>query len=144
MFAKFAAVLTLTVLTLTALTGTAHAESGVSGDTTQNGNNVKGASVRVDCTNPSGGTYYRTDTSNGSGRYYVHFGGNCPDGSQIFVTASKGDASGSASGIKGADSFDIALVSVAVPEFGTVTAVGAVGVVAAACFTLGAGRTVPF
>jgi hypothetical protein len=101
------------------------AQTDVTGVITKNQIAVVGATVTVMC---NGNTL--TDTSNAQGSYLAVFTTiQCPFGSTVKVTAQKGGNSGVASGtIQGITTkLNLAIVNVAIPEYGLIGALTAGG-----------------
>lgn len=101
----------------------APAQTIVTGTVTNNGHAVKHAKVTVVCNNHS-----RTTTSDKNGGYSVSFPKNqCPDGAKATVVATKNKMGGVSSGNVNSvtTKLNVAIVNVALPEFGVVTGVGA-------------------
>jgi hypothetical protein len=110
----------------------ASTQTDVTGTVTNNGQVVSGASVTVVCNNHS-----KTTTSDSTGAYLVTFSGkNCPDKSQATVVAHKAGKGGVSNGTVnpyGSLDLNVAIINVALPEFGIVTGIGA-AVVGAGAF----------
>jgi hypothetical protein len=103
----------------------AFALTGVSGNVSNNGKDVSGASITATCKTASG-----TSSTQSNGDYFVVLtpDGVCKAGDTVTVNASQGAATGQSTGTfsnYGAD-VNIALVNVSVPEFALITGVGAV------------------
>lgn len=109
---------------------TASAQSVVAGKVTYNGEPVNGANVTAVCK-----SFSKDAHTNKQGDYAIEFTvDECPDGETATVVASKDGMGGSGSGeIDGVTStLNIAIVNIAVPEFGVIAGmVGAVGAVGA-------------
>lgn len=129
------AVLGVMVLSLGVSVG-AHAATSplteVTGVVTDSGNAVANANVTVTCNG-----HMASDTTDTQGAYRISFpAGDCPFGSTVKVTASKGGMTGMASNtVRGITTkLNLAIVNVSIPEyglFGAITAAGAgLGVVA--------------
>lgn len=109
----------------TAGVSAAPAQTNVTGVVTDNHVPVAGAMVTVLC---EGNT--ETDTTDAHGSYLVSFlKDQCPFGSTVKVTGQKGGESGVASGtVRGVTTkLNLAIVNVAIPEFGVVGALAATG-----------------
>ena len=129
LLATLAAIVVLAPTTASAATSTTTTntppapKTTVTGFITNNGQPVKNADVTVICNNNA--KYATTDKT---GLYKVNFGNNkCPVGATANVTASKKKLGGVAS-IKitsGTAKRNVAIVNVAVPEFGVVTGIAA-------------------
>lgn len=103
----------------------APAETSVTGVVTKNQIAQAGAMVTVTC-----GGSVRIDTTDGMGSYLVHFTtAECPFGSTVKVVGEKGSEKGVASGtVQGVTTkLNLAIVNVAIPEFGLVGALAATG-----------------
>jgi hypothetical protein len=100
-------------------------ETEVSGVVTDGGNPVQNANVTVKC-----GATTLTDTTDASGTYLVSFtAAQCPPGSIVTVTATKGSKTGSKQGkiIGLTTKLNIGLVNVSIPEFGAIGGILALG-----------------
>jgi hypothetical protein len=104
----------------------ASAQSVVAGKVTHNGTPVNGANVTAVCNTNSKDAY-----TNQNGDYAVEFAVNeCPDGETATVVASKNGMGGTGNGqVDGVTAtLNIAIVNVAVPEFGVIAGiVGSIG-----------------
>lgn len=124
---KIAALVIAVVAVAGLTTGVAHAENpatDVTGVVTENQASVANASVKVECNG-----HTETDTSNAQGAYLVRFSViDCPFGSTVKVTAQKDGKSGVASGtVQGITTkLNLAIVNVAIPEYGAIGAAVAV------------------
>jgi hypothetical protein len=102
-------------LLIPAATFAASATTDVTGTVTNNGNVVSGAKVTVVCDNNS-----KKTSTDSSGAYLVTFkAANCPDSSKATVVATKGGKGGVSTGTVSK------MGSVALPEFGIITGIGA-------------------
>lgn len=104
----------------------APAQTIVTGTVTNNGHTVKGAKVTVVCNNHS-----RTTKTDKNGGYSVSFPkAQCPDGAKATVVATKNKMGGVSSGNVNSvtTKLNVAIVNVALPEFGVITGVGAMTV----------------
>ncbi|HEV2413135.1 MAG TPA: hypothetical protein VGS28_05040 [Candidatus Saccharimonadales bacterium] len=109
-----------------------------SGQVTDNGKPVGGASVTATCYNKKGGPIasgsgITSSSKVGLGDYFIGLNPNkCKPGDKVVVSASKSSASGQnsapdrKSGVKG---LDVALVNVSIPEFGLAAGIVAASVV---------------
>lgn len=108
----------------------ASAQSVVAGKVTYNGQPVNGATVTAVCN-----THSRDAHTNKQGDYAIQFTvDECPDGHTATVVASKDGMGGTGSGeIDGVSAtLNIAIVNIAVPEFGVIAGiVGSIGAVGA-------------
>jgi hypothetical protein len=111
-------------LLIPAATFAASATTDVTGTVTNNGNVVSGAKVTVVCDNNS-----KKTSTDSSGAYLVTFkAANCPDSSKATVVATKGGKGGVSTGTvskMGSADLNVAIVNVALPEFGIITGIGA-------------------
>ncbi|HEU5187537.1 MAG TPA: hypothetical protein VFT87_03470 [Candidatus Saccharimonadales bacterium] len=104
----------------------APAETAVTGVVTENHVPVAGATVSVLC---NGKTEF--DTTDAAGSYLVHFvSADCPFGTTVKVTATKGGKSGVASDtVRGMTTkLNLAIVNVSIPEYGLIGMLVAGGV----------------
>lgn len=108
----------------------ASAQSVVAGKVTYNGQPVNGANVTAVCN-----SFSKDAHTNQQGDYALEFTvDECPDGQTATVVASKDGMGGSGSGqIDGVSAtLNIAIVNIAVPEFGVIAGiVGSIGAVGA-------------
>jgi hypothetical protein len=113
----------LLILAIPASSMAAAAQTDISGNVTNGGNPVKGASVTVVCN----GHTKHTTTGNKGGYLVVFTKKNCPDGSSATVSASKSSMGGSSSGTVNSETnkLNVAVVNVSVPELGTYAAIAA-------------------
>jgi hypothetical protein len=101
----------------------APAQTIVTGTVTNNGHPVNNAKVTVVCNNHS-----RTNKTGANGGYSVSFPKKqCPDGTKVTVVAAKNKMGGVSNGTAAAltTQLNVAIVNVALPEFGIITGVGA-------------------
>lgn len=106
----------------------------VSGVITNNGKAVKNAKVTVVCNN-----HAKTTTTNGVGSYAVTFkAGQCNVGSKVTVVATKKGSGGVNTSVVsgGTVKMNVAIVNVALPEFGIITGFAGVAAAAAAFFVI--------
>ncbi len=112
--------------------GALPAQTDVTGVITDAGVPVAGASVTVKC-----GATTKMDTTDAFGSYLVTFTfAECPPGSTVTVTATKGAKSGTNTGtvIGITTKLNIGLVNVDIPEYGAIGAILATGAGAGAIF----------
>jgi len=122
------AVFAVSGLTSLLFVGSAAAAS-INGDITQGTSKVAGASMIIVCKTATKTYTHTTVISSSTGHYNDSFS-TCPDGSTLTITATKGNASGTAYGVMGSASAQHATVNVpigmvALPEFKPLAAVAA-------------------
>jgi hypothetical protein len=113
----------LLILAVPAASFAAAAQTDVSGTVTDNGSLVQGADVTIMCNGLT-----RHTTTGGKGAYlFVFQKVNCPDGSNVTVTATKASMDGSNSGSVNSESnkLNVAIINVSLPELGAFAAGGA-------------------
>lgn len=99
------------------------AQTNITGTVTNNGNPVAAANVVVVCNSNS-----RSDDTDTSGGYLVQFtAAECPSGKNATVVATKDNKGGTNSKTVTAQTskLNVAIVNVALPEFGVVAGMGA-------------------